>query len=178
MTALQASSKSAVTVSEMAEMCLLSRSRFYSLLEAGVFPRPVLHPSSKRPMYDLDLQRKCLEIRETGIGMNGVPVLFNRKPNRIAQRKSQRKVAQDKTPDHPELMDALKGLGLERHRPGRGRGGHRLVPLGVRRPGPRRRGSQAVPAPSGPEEVARGQFRRRLGPRIIPGRFTPEECRT
>jgi len=104
--------KSAVTVTEMAEMLAISRSRFYDLIEAGVFPKPVQHPSTKRPMYDLDLQRKCLEIRQTGIGANGFPVLFNRKPKKPVQPRPQRKQEGEKPPDHGELLDALKGLGL------------------------------------------------------------------
>jgi hypothetical protein len=62
-------------------------------------------------MYDRGLQEKCLEIRQTGIGANGQPVLFNRKPTRAGQ-KPLRKPAQGKTPDHPDLLVALKGLGL------------------------------------------------------------------
>jgi hypothetical protein len=112
MTDLPLSTKSVITVSEMADMCQLSRSRFYDLIEAGVFPKPVLHPSSKRPMYDRGLQEKCLEIRQTGIGMNGQPVLFNRKPNKTGQTKPVRKLAQEKTPGHADLLVALKGLGL------------------------------------------------------------------
>lgn len=111
MSAPQASPKGFVSVTEMAEICQLSRSRFYTLMEAGVFPRPALHPSSKRPMYDLQLQRKCLEIRQTGIGADGRPVLFNRKPRRIARARPARKPAREKT-CHSELLDALKGLGL------------------------------------------------------------------
>jgi len=112
MIGLSLSNKSVVTVTEMAEMCQLSRSRFYDLMEAGVFPRPAQHPSSKRPMYDQGLQEKCLEIRQTGIGMNGQPVLFNRKANRTGHPKPMRKPAQDKTQDHADLLVALKGLGL------------------------------------------------------------------
>ena len=112
MTGLNVSVKSAITVTEMSELCLLSRSRFYSLIDQGVFPKPVLHPSSKRPMYDQDLQQKCLEVRRTGIGMNGVPVLFNRKPTKGRTRKVQPKVTQDTKADHADLLDALKGLGL------------------------------------------------------------------
>ena len=112
MSAVQLSQMSVITVSMMAENCLLSRSRFYSLIEAGVFPKPVLHPSSKRPMYDHELQQKCLEIRQTGIGMNGIPVLFNRKQTKIGKAKVQRKLPQESKADHADLLDALKGLGL------------------------------------------------------------------
>jgi hypothetical protein len=112
MTVRQVSEKSFVTVTEMAEFCQLSRSRFYDLVEAGVFPRPALHPSSKRPMYDRTLQDACLEIRQTGIGANGLPVLFNRRPMKRAQPKPLRKPAEEAQPDHADLLDALKGLGL------------------------------------------------------------------
>lgn len=111
MSDLPSSAKSVVTVSEMADLCQLSRSRFYDLMEAGVFPKPVLHPSSKRPMYDRDMQEKCLEIRETGIGANGQPVLFNRKPKKGAPPPPRRKAGEKKA-DHADLLDALKGLGL------------------------------------------------------------------
>jgi hypothetical protein len=106
------SMKSAVTVSEMAEMLVLSRSRFYDLIESGVFPKPVEHPTTKRPMYDRGLQEKCLEIKQTGIGANGLPVLFNRKPKKPVQPRHQRKPEPEKGPDHAELLNALKGLGL------------------------------------------------------------------
>jgi hypothetical protein len=96
----------------MADFCRLSRSRFYDLIEAGVFPKPALHPSSKRPMYDREMQEKCLEIRQTGIGANGLPVLFNRKPKMAPQPKAQRKPAVMPQTDYGDLLDALKGLGL------------------------------------------------------------------
>jgi hypothetical protein len=112
MTDLQMSSKSFVTVSEMAEMCQLSRSRFYDLIEAGVFPKPGRLPSSKRPICDRKLIEKCLEIRQTGIGLTGQPILFNRKAKRTAQSKPHRKVAQEKRADHRVLLAALMGVGL------------------------------------------------------------------
>src|SRR5271156_6358512 len=86
MTAPDPSSKALVSVSEMAEMCSISRSRWYEFVEAGVFPKPVQLPSMKRPAYDWKLQQKCLEIRATGIGLNG-PVVFNRRRNKARQSK-------------------------------------------------------------------------------------------
>jgi hypothetical protein len=53
---------------------------------------------------------KCLEIRETEIGTNGVPVLFNRKPRKGSL--PQRRKAEERKPDHADLLEALKGLGL------------------------------------------------------------------
>ena len=103
-----------VTVQRMAELCQLSRSRFYDLVEAGVFPQPDQHPSSKRPMYDRRLQDRCLEIRRTGIGANGIPVLFNRKSKKTdtAKLKADRPAKGEPNPAIEFLLDALKGLGL------------------------------------------------------------------
>jgi hypothetical protein len=109
---LPSSPKSVITVSEMAELCQLSRSRFYDLIDAGVFPSPTQHPSSQRPMYDRALQEKCLEIRATGIGANGQPVLFNRKGRKTKQPRAKRKPVVEPQRDHADLLDALKGLGL------------------------------------------------------------------
>lgn len=111
MTVQQSAEKRFVTVSEMAELCQISRSRWYDLVHAGVFPKPVLHPSSKCPMYDREMQEKCLEIRATGIGANAQPVLFNRKPKNNGQprRAKPAKVAQ---PNHSDLLAALGELGL------------------------------------------------------------------
>jgi hypothetical protein len=112
MSGLPSSARSVITVSEMAELCQLSRSRFYDLIEAGVFPKTARHPSSKRPMYGRGLQEKCLEIRQTGIGMNGQPVLFNRKARRAGPPRVRRKPPVEPQHHHAELLDALKGLGL------------------------------------------------------------------
>lgn len=99
--------KAVVSVREMAEMCLLSRSRFHALIQASVFPRPVRTESCKRPIYDLELQQKCLDIRRTGIGLNG-PVLFNRK-SKTPGKKARPRL----TNDHADLIASLKSLGLQ-----------------------------------------------------------------
>ena len=112
MNASQMSLKAAVSVSEMAEMCSISRSRWYEMVASGIFPEPVQLESMKRPFYDRCLQEKCLEIRATGIGMNDVPVVFNRKSKNSGSRKAQRKLSQETKPDHVDLLDALNGLGL------------------------------------------------------------------
>jgi len=68
--------KTVCTVPEMAKILGLSRARLYQLLQEGVFPRPV-RPGTKRPYYPLELQQKRIEIRQTRIGFNGQPILFN-----------------------------------------------------------------------------------------------------
>ena len=102
--------KAVISVVEMADMLNLSKSRFYALIQAGIFPQPVRHASCKRPVFDSDLQQECLEIRQTGIGHNKVPVLFNRKRQRPVRPKPQPK--QPITEEQTELVEALKSLGL------------------------------------------------------------------
>lgn len=109
------SQKAVVTVSEMADLCQISRSRFYELMKAGVFPKPVQHPSSSRPLYDMDLIAKCLEIRATGIGLNG-PVLFNRKIKKATQPKPKQQRFSKEKPTDPlteAVRDVVIGLGLQ-----------------------------------------------------------------
>jgi hypothetical protein len=102
--------KAVVSVVEMADMLSLSKSRFYTLIQTGIFPQPVRHASCKRPVFDADLQHKCLEIRQTGIGHNGNPVLFNRKHQRPMRPKPRQE--QPITEEQTELVEALKSLGL------------------------------------------------------------------
>lgn len=103
--------KAVVSVTEMAKMLDLSRSRFYALIQAGIFPKPARHVSCKRPFFDADLQKKCLEIRKTGVGLVEKIVIFNQKHGRSAPPTSRSK-------QHPlgeengELVEALKSLGL------------------------------------------------------------------
>lgn len=107
--------KAAVSVSEMAEMCDLSRSRWYELVEAGVFPAPVVLLPIKRPVYDRTLIEKCLEIKRTGIGLSGTPVIWNRKRKSSWSTKHKAKpVAKEQRPDPlmEPIFEAVKSLGL------------------------------------------------------------------
>ena len=53
--------KAAVTVSEMARMLGMSRSRFYQLM-GSTFPSPI-RDDNGRPYFDEEGQRTCLEVR-------------------------------------------------------------------------------------------------------------------
>ena len=115
MSVQEPSKKAFVSVIEMAEMIGLSKSRFHALVRRGVFPKPVLHESCKRPVFNLESQRKCLEIRQTGIGNDGQPVLFNRmRKNGQPRKQRQQQPITEPRPadDHAELIDSLKSLGV------------------------------------------------------------------
>lgn len=73
-------SPSSVSVSDMARMVGLSRSRFHQLLQSGVFPKPSVDPESKRPFYDSEQQTTCLRVRQTNQGVNGQRVMFYSRP--------------------------------------------------------------------------------------------------
>lgn len=110
MSVQEPSDKAALSVSEVAELCLLSRSRFHFLVKTGVFPAPVLNASSKRPYYTQEVAQKCVEIRRTGIGQNGQVVLFNRKPKKPGVKP--KAITSAAPPPHKEIVEALKSLGL------------------------------------------------------------------
>lgn len=107
--------KAAVSVSEMAELCEVSRSRWYELVDAGVFPAPVVILPIKRPVYDRSLIEKCLQIRETGISLGGWPVVWNRKRKKsplTKQKATPSAKGQTAAPLIEPIFDAVKALGL------------------------------------------------------------------
>ena len=73
---------------------------------------PVFCIRTRRPFYPLDLQKKCIEIRKTGIACNGQPVLF------YGERKGRNKASwelsesENGSNKHEELTDTLKRMGL------------------------------------------------------------------
>ena len=83
--------KAVCSITNMANKLRLSRIRFYQLRKEGVFPEPVPVGCSERELYPLELQQKCIEIRKTGIGLNGKPIVFNtprtKKPKKSANPK-------------------------------------------------------------------------------------------
>jgi hypothetical protein len=107
--------KTAVTVAEMVKMLGLGRTRFYELVQAGIFPSPVYIVSNRRPIYTDELQQVCLDVRRQNCGINGAPVVFNRcRPRPSGEPKQGRKMAAEPkaTDQHADLMDALRALGL------------------------------------------------------------------
>jgi hypothetical protein len=104
--------KAAVTISEMARMCSLSRSRFYQLIGTA-FPYPLYSLSTKRPFFDEDQQNICLEVRRRNCGVDGRPVLFYAKQHSLTPRPMPKRkpVAKPKAPTHDDgLLDILEGV--------------------------------------------------------------------
>ena len=100
--------QSVCSVAELARRLGFSRSRFYELQETGVFPRPVYGIRSKRPFYFQDMQQLCIEIRRTGIGFNGMPVVFY-----VARKKRPAKVNTHSMLPPREILETLKQMGIK-----------------------------------------------------------------
>jgi hypothetical protein len=99
--------KAAVTVAEMARMCGLSRARFYQLI-GSAFPHPVYCVATKRPYYDEESQRICLEVRRRNCGIDGRPILFYAKRLPVALPKRMPKIENKCS----QLLNGLQSLGL------------------------------------------------------------------
>ena len=101
--------KPIVSITEIARMTELSRARFYQLLQTGFFPKPLYDDRSKRPYYDTALQQKCLECRQSGIGVDGSYMLFySPRKNGTTPRKTNKI-----DPQVEELAETLKTMGLD-----------------------------------------------------------------
>jgi hypothetical protein len=97
------------SVSDLVKKLGLSRARFYQLQKTGIFPEPVYCLYTRRPFYPIDLQERCLEIRKTGIGNNGRPIIFynTKKTEVVAKSKD------SCDPRYTELSEALEQTGLK-----------------------------------------------------------------
>ena len=114
----ESSQKAAVSVTEMARLCGLSRSHFYSLVDDGVMPQPVYAVRNRRPFYPRELIEVCLKVKATNIGLDGRYVVFYaprcvnvavatvQRDRAVTRRGSQ-------TRTHAELLDGLKALGMQ-----------------------------------------------------------------
>ena len=100
------------SINEMADKLRLSRPRFHQLRKLGVFPPPVYCPFTKRPFYPLDLQNRCLHIRNTGIGQNGKPVWFY-SPRKKKNKQRLREAEGEDSEHFKRLSTSLKEFGIK-----------------------------------------------------------------
>jgi hypothetical protein len=112
--------KAVVSVSEMARMCGLSRIRFYDLIEQRIMPSPCYDPRTKRPIYTKNLQRQCLDIKRTNVGIEGQFIIFYQRRSADerspAISRSRRLTTAASAPGgpqrHTQLIAQLASLGL------------------------------------------------------------------
>ena len=104
--------REAMTISETARLIRMSRSRFNELL-GTVFPLPK-RDGQGRPYFDRDQQMRIVEIRRTNRGMDGTPILFRAMGSRSSLPPKPRTKPAVPKQDHTELLNAVRGLGLEK----------------------------------------------------------------
>lgn len=104
--------KTAVSVTEMAAMMGLSRARLYQLIRKGKLPTPDIEEGSKRPYYNEDKQRQCLEVRRRNCGIDGKPIMFyaRRRDVGVSRKKVER--AKPAASPHADLIDQLGVMGI------------------------------------------------------------------
>ncbi len=96
-----------ITLQELCEMLGISKGRYYTLQKRGIFPAPQ-RTSSNRPVFDQEQVQKCVEVVRSRVGINGEPILFNRKP---VPEPSKKRPASVKG-NHDDLIASLGSLGL------------------------------------------------------------------
>lgn len=101
--------KSFVTISEICSLLNISRTRFYILLQKGVFPPPKKTHYCSRKYYDLEGQKTCLRIKETGETVDGKPVFFYQKKDKSVSNKEGSK---PKSSKYDVFVDSLTALGV------------------------------------------------------------------
>ncbi len=96
-----------ITIDELCELLGIGRQTYYKLVKRGVFPTPLR--AGNRPVFDDSLTQQCVEVVRTRVGINGEPVLFNRRPSAAAPSTKKKKAA----PKHEDLISALASLGVQ-----------------------------------------------------------------
>lgn len=109
-----------VTVSELAEDILhISRARLYELIERGAMPQPVYCVRTRRPLFDSELQRQALTVRQTGVGIDGSVVIWYRRDRQVAtiapastSTRARRQASARPSARYADLVSSLQGLGV------------------------------------------------------------------
>ena len=104
--------KQVVSATEMAALVGLSRQRFWQL-RGRVFPFPVYDMRTRRPMYPAELITQCLMIRQTGVGIDGRPVLFYAKHSLNGRKRVSATPKTAQVDDAvADVLEGIRALGL------------------------------------------------------------------
>jgi len=104
-----------ISVSAMAKLMEISRSRLYQLIDQGVVLRPVYLLSNRRPIYTKEMALHNLEVKQKNVGIGGQVVMFYSSRSTVASAKKSPKQPVDKAvpnTKHSDLIEALESLGL------------------------------------------------------------------
>ena len=108
-----------VSMTQMAQILNLSRSRFYQLVDDNFFLKPLHLTSNKRPVYTKEMALENISFRKNNFGANKKIVMFysSRNPSVVTTRKKRAKKDGPKgdistNNKYSDLIDTLEGLGL------------------------------------------------------------------
>ena len=98
-----------VSVSGMARLLDISRSRLYQLIKQGVFIPPVYSTENGRPLYRTEMIITNLGDKKSGIGANGKEVIFYASKNNSYPSSSDNTRRAGNRPDNDRQYHSLKG---------------------------------------------------------------------
>ena len=101
--------KEAVSVTEMARMVGLGRTRFYQLVKDGIFPPPAHDAATRLPFYTRELQNICLDVRNRNCGVNGKLVVFRSERTKTPRSTQTRPATNGR---YDDLAKGLRSMGL------------------------------------------------------------------
>ncbi len=95
------------------EIVGLSRSRFYELLNCGIFEPPMTNKYNGRKYYTKEQQIQCYKIRTTGKAANGSIYLFySPRSENTSEQKQSIKDMNNEDPSINELQSLLKTMAI------------------------------------------------------------------
>ena len=107
-----------LSMSDMARLVNLSRSRFYQLVSEGIFLPPIYNIENKRPYFTKEIAEKNLQLKRNNVGANGKIVLFYSSRSSSSYTKigrGSRKVESNRPAaqsNHQDFREGLAALGL------------------------------------------------------------------
>ena len=109
--------KAVISVAEMCRQLGISRSHFYWHLKRGNFHEPLKLASNGRPYFTADMASENLQVKETGININGEYVIFYERRTeldrpQVEKKQRTRKPTPQPTQESP-LAVGLRSLGMD-----------------------------------------------------------------
>lgn len=104
----------AVSMSQMARLLNMSRSRFYQLISQGILLPPIYSLSSKRPYYTSEMAQRNIEVKKNNTGINGEVIIFYSAKKKVVRTVNRLKTSKKeiKTNKHKDLIEGLESLGM------------------------------------------------------------------
>ena len=96
-----------ITLGELCDLLQIGKQSYYKLQRQGYFPEPI-RSANGRPFFSTELIEQCQNIVRTRCGMNGLPLVLNRRPGSTPAPK--KKAVATK---HEDLLAALASLGIQ-----------------------------------------------------------------